>query len=101
MPVPLAADRPWEGRSRLAHGPLSRRLRRRQAESAERCDHGHDQTWRSNQQHSGRSAERRRRSEERRVGKECVSTCRPRWSPAHYKKKEDIKNRDIVNKEKT
>src|SRR3546814_14891831 len=22
-----------------------------------------------------------RRSEERRVGKECVSTCRPRWSP--------------------
>src|SRR3546814_9839267 len=59
MPVPLAADRPWEGRSRLAHGPLSRRLRRRQAESAERCDHGHDQTWRSNQPHSGRSAESR------------------------------------------
>src|SRR3546814_13430420 len=28
------------------------------------------------------------RSEERRVGKECVSTCRPRWSPYHYKKKE-------------
>src|SRR3546814_11624580 len=27
------------------------------------------------------------RSEERRVGKECVSTCRSRWSPAHYKKK--------------
>src|SRR3546814_18656894 len=22
-------------------------------------------------------------SEERRVGKECVSTCRPRWSPDH------------------
>src|SRR3546814_14481821 len=28
------------------------------------------------------------RSEERRVGKECVSTCRSRWSPSHYKKKE-------------
>src|SRR3546814_11416072 len=28
-----------------------------------------------------------RRSEERRVGKECVSTCRSRWSPDHYKKK--------------
>src|SRR3546814_15957347 len=31
-------------------------------------------------------AERRgkgRRSEERRVGKECVSTCRSRWSPYH------------------
>src|SRR3546814_15759683 len=26
------------------------------------------------------------RSEERRVGKECVSTCRSRWSPTHYKK---------------
>src|SRR3546814_2052318 len=24
-----------------------------------------------------------RRSEERRVGKECVSTCRSRWPPAH------------------
>src|SRR3546814_16999179 len=28
-----------------------------------------------------------RRSEERRVGKECVSTCRSRWSPYHEKKK--------------
>src|SRR3546814_20366545 len=27
-----------------------------------------------------------RRSEERRVGKECVSTCRSRWSPYHEKK---------------
>src|SRR3546814_20458914 len=27
-----------------------------------------------------------RRSEERRVGKECVSTCRSRWSPYHSKK---------------
>src|SRR3546814_13231080 len=27
------------------------------------------------------------RSEERRVGKECVSTCRSRWSSYHYKKK--------------
>src|SRR3546814_20872654 len=30
------------------------------------------------------------RSEERRVGKECVSTCRSRWSPYHYKKKRTI-----------
>src|SRR3546814_19644514 len=28
------------------------------------------------------------RSEERRVGKECVSTCRSRWSPYNLKKKE-------------
>src|SRR3546814_14772704 len=27
------------------------------------------------------------RSQERRVGKECISTCRPRWSPYHQKKK--------------
>src|SRR3546814_14508076 len=27
------------------------------------------------------------RSEERRVGKECVSTCGSRWSPEHSKKK--------------
>src|SRR3546814_14779055 len=27
------------------------------------------------------------RSEERRVGKECVSTCRSRWSPYHSKNK--------------
>src|SRR3546814_2697790 len=27
--------------------------------------------------------DRRARSEERRVGKECVSTCRSRWSPYH------------------
>src|SRR3546814_6645071 len=27
--------------------------------------------------------DRARRSEERRVGKECVSTCRSRWSPYH------------------
>src|SRR3546814_2718644 len=28
-------------------------------------------------------AEQAKRSEERRVGKECVSTCRSRWSPYH------------------
>src|SRR3546814_11815461 len=33
------------------------------------------------------SAIQQERSEERRVGKECVSTCRSRWSPYHYKKK--------------
>src|SRR3546814_11561581 len=33
--------------------------------------------------------QRRQRSEARRVGKECVSTCRSRWSPYHYKKKQE------------
>src|SRR3546814_14042379 len=32
------------------------------------------------------------RSEERRVGKECVSTCRSWWSPYHEKKKKRNKN---------
>src|SRR3546814_19691737 len=31
------------------------------------------------------------RSEESRVGKECVSTCRSRWSPYHQKKKKETK----------
>src|SRR3546814_14245789 len=35
-----------------------------------------------------------RRSEERRVGKECVSTCRARWWRGHYKKTTDIANED-------
>src|SRR3546814_17152464 len=33
-----------------------------------------------------RVALRGQSSEERRVGKECVSTCRSRWSPYNYKK---------------
>src|SRR3546814_21149143 len=33
------------------------------------------------------------RSEERRVGKECVSTCRSRWSPYHYKTKKTHKKK--------
>src|SRR3546814_12008928 len=38
-----------------------------------------------------RAISRTGRSEERRVGKECVSTCRSRWSPYHYKKKKTNK----------
>src|SRR3546814_11132074 len=36
-----------------------------------------------------------RRSEERRVGKECVSTCRSRGSPYHLKKKQKNYNTGI------
>src|SRR3546814_13110829 len=32
------------------------------------------------------------RSEERRVGQECVSTCRSRWSPYHSKKTTILQN---------
>src|SRR3546814_16084108 len=38
------------------------------------------------------------RSEERSVGKECVSTCRSRWSPNHEKKKRKRNKR--IRKEK-
>src|SRR3546814_14223465 len=37
-----------------------------------------------------------RRSEERRVGKECVSTCRSRWSPVHYKRNNKTHNNIII-----
>src|SRR3546814_19905443 len=33
------------------------------------------------------------RSEERRVGKGCVSTCRSRWSPSHSKKNDTVHKR--------
>src|SRR3546814_14831000 len=36
------------------------------------------------------------RSEERRVGKECVSTCRSRWSPYHEKKKTQKRERAAI-----
>src|SRR3546814_19168431 len=38
------------------------------------------------------------RSEERRVGKECVSTCRSRWSPYHSKKKKKQTTIKLYNK---
>src|SRR3546814_12079428 len=37
------------------------------------------------------------RSEERRVGKECVSTCRSRWSPYHYTTKTEHTTRCLSN----
>src|SRR3546814_18655086 len=41
------------------------------------------------------------RSEERRVGKECVSTCRSRWSPYYYKKKKNTRNQKEQKKQNT
>src|SRR3546814_6974349 len=39
--------------------------------------------WPEKAVRSNRQGKNGRRSEERRVGKECVSTCRSRWSPYH------------------
>src|SRR3546814_16978403 len=41
------------------------------------------------------------RSEERRVGKECVSPCRSRWSPYHSKKNTRRKEKEDNRKKKT
>src|SRR3546814_14266442 len=41
------------------------------------------------------------RSEERRVGKECVSTCRYRWSPGQSKKKKKTRNRKKIKQQIT
>src|SRR3546814_12409694 len=52
-------------------------------------DSGDARRGKSRQQHRRLDlGGRNRRSEERRVGKECVSTCRSRWSPYHEKKKQ-------------
>src|SRR3546814_14985747 len=40
----------------------------------------------------GGAQRRVRSSEARRVGKECVSTCRSRWSPYHYTQQIQTKN---------
>src|SRR3546814_14575376 len=42
----------------------------------------------------GRFDRDRGRSEERRVGKECVSTCASRWTPYLEKKKKTVENRE-------
>src|SRR3546814_21182589 len=47
------------------------------------------------QQQDADRGEHLQRSEERRVGKECVSTCRSRWSPSHSKKKHKNKEKVI------
>src|SRR3546814_15950056 len=41
----------------------------------------------------------RDRSEERRVGKECVITCRSRWSTYHQKKKKNTKTNHSLTHE--
>src|SRR3546814_15081520 len=41
------------------------------------------------------------RSEERRVGKECVSTCRSRWSPYHENKQNSNKHQNQKNQKKS
>src|SRR3546814_21122287 len=51
-----------------------------------RGDDQHHQIADVRRRRTHRDGEGRGRSEERRVGKACVSTCRSRWSPYHSKK---------------
>src|SRR3546814_16969005 len=60
------------GRLIIAHSNHSIRVERRKIMT----HRGHSQPW----QYSTRYL---CRSEERRIGKECVSLCRSRWSPYH------------------
>src|SRR3546814_3651741 len=67
-----APDRRGDGRGRCPDG----------GDAGANCSEGRGRRrssniWRRAATSSGR------RSEERRVGKECVSTCRSRWSPYH------------------
>src|SRR3546814_13989022 len=81
--LPISAmGKPMTPRPRKATLVISR------SHPAEYCGNG-GLTWQRPHFGGGRSLPDRRckRSEERRVGKECVSTCRSRWSPYHSKKK--------------
>src|SRR3546814_13643928 len=62
---------------RIGHVPAVRRLEPREVFVGTEFERGHRQN------HAGEigTADFRIRSEERRVGKECVSTCRSWWSP--------------------
>src|SRR3546814_5519822 len=64
----------------LSQRAAAERLRRR---FPVRCETVGDDVTESHRKHEQRADQDRRRSEERRVGKECVSTCRSRWSPYH------------------
>src|SRR3546814_13130277 len=88
---------PYISRARRHH-PSVRRLRRYSAEPCSRACCWEARPWRyistksigpiiSGGKPPSRVTSDTMRSEERRVGKECVSTCRSRWSPYHYKKK--------------
>src|SRR3546814_19197108 len=79
--------------SDVCSSDLSRRARRRAmtAHGRSRASRSSSRsaitTWPTTSSTScSRAPPMRPRSEERRVGKECVSTCRSRWSQYHYKK---------------
>src|SRR3546814_13191604 len=77
--IHLAAARQFACERFAQHGRIPRRDERL---------HRQPVRWRGGDQ--AQFAQPAHRSAERRVGKECVSTCRSRWSPYHYKKKQKL-----------
>src|SRR3546814_16350001 len=77
---------------RVRNGEREHRFRRRAEAHTVRRLAACQQLVQEGGRHS--PVERRIRSEERRVGKECVSTCRSRWSPYHSKQKKSNKNKE-------
>src|SRR3546814_20931855 len=69
---------------RTDRAPAGRAHRARLTAQEGRCGAGR---YRQPHPRRRRSAQR---AEARRVGKECVSTCRSRWSPDHEKKKVNV-----------
>src|SRR3546814_19994321 len=79
--------------ARLAGSDEFRRRFHREAAILARLDSPHVITIFDHAEHDGTPyISTQLRSEERRVGKECVSTCRSRWSPYHEKKTINRKN---------
>src|SRR3546814_10914727 len=69
------------GRRRSSHWRSPSRYPRAGGRGGRRSARGNSS--RNRRSHDGASRSPVRRSAERRVGKECVSTCRSRWPPYH------------------
>src|SRR3546814_12038160 len=70
-----------------AHGVMFERMPEAEQEQKKSAFGPGAQGTRARCRHEHQRVDFETRSEERRVGKECVSTCRSRWSPYHKKKK--------------
>src|SRR3546814_17679301 len=82
---------PWT----TQHSSLTKRLLKKNAAEFSSLQNAPRSNPSKNVSNSNRTESETGRSEERRVGKECVSTCRSRWSPYHSKKKKKQQNAHI------
>src|SRR3546814_14043737 len=79
-------DHTYPKKGMRAHIPVKGQLGGRRYWTGKRADAGVDPPVPMRMLHPPKPLickDRPARSEERRVGKECVSTCRSRWSPYH------------------